>query len=202
MKIFLPYLVALIAAAAAPPTAAQHAHPQHAGHGAKHGAKHGAQHGAQPAAPSLPQEAGQSAFAAIAEIVALLEADPETDWAAVDISALRRHLVDMHLVTLAARAEQEEIDGGARFTITGEGEAAAAIQRMTLAHAPFLEAEADWRVTARRIEGGAILEATSGDPQLEAKIKALGYFGLMALGAHHQQHHLAMAQGRGLHHHR
>src|SRR5438046_3161300 len=46
-------------------------------------------------AMSAPREPGQSAFAAIQEIVALLEADPGTDWTKVDIEALRRHLVDM-----------------------------------------------------------------------------------------------------------
>ena len=51
-----------------------------------------------------PQEAGQSAFAAMAEIAALLRADPDTDWANVDIAALRRHLVDMELVTTEALA--------------------------------------------------------------------------------------------------
>ena len=39
-----------------------------------------------------PQETGQSAFAALAEIVAILQADPETDWERVDIAGLRRHL--------------------------------------------------------------------------------------------------------------
>ena len=42
---------------------------------------------------SGPIEAGESAFAAIQEIVALLNADPKTDWSKVDIDALRQHLV-------------------------------------------------------------------------------------------------------------
>lgn len=59
-----------------------------------------------------PTEPGQSAFAAIQEIVALLEADPDTDWSRVDIAALRRHLVDMHNVTVAAKVASEPIDHG------------------------------------------------------------------------------------------
>lgn len=50
----------------------------------------------------LPRETGQSAFAAIQEIVAMLEADPKTDWSKVDIEALRQHLIDMNNVTLGA----------------------------------------------------------------------------------------------------
>ncbi len=41
------------------------------------------------AARQLPKEAGQSAFAAIHEIVVMLEGDPKTDWSKVDIDALR-----------------------------------------------------------------------------------------------------------------
>lgn len=40
----------------------------------------------------LPQETGQSAFAAIQEIVTKLEADPATDWSKIDIESLRQHL--------------------------------------------------------------------------------------------------------------
>jgi lysine/ornithine N-monooxygenase len=37
-------------------------------------------------------ESGQSAFAAIAEIVAKLESNPDTNWNVVDIKGLREHL--------------------------------------------------------------------------------------------------------------
>jgi hypothetical protein len=32
-----------------------------------------------------------------------------------------------------------------------------------------------------------------------AHLRSLGFIGLMVSGAHHQAHHLAMAQGRHLH---
>jgi hypothetical protein len=48
---------------------------------------------------STPKEAGQSAFAATAEIVALLSNDPQTDWSKVNIAALRQHLVDMNALS-------------------------------------------------------------------------------------------------------
>jgi hypothetical protein len=37
---------------------------------------------------------------------------------------------------------------------------------------------------------------TSGDPRQIAKIKALGFMGIMVQGAHHQVHHLMMARGQ------
>ena len=72
-------------------------------------------------APITPTQAGQSAFAAIQEIVAILEADPKTDWSKVDIEALRQHLVDMDNVTLRAESKSEPVDGGLRFVVTGAG---------------------------------------------------------------------------------
>lgn len=60
----------------------------------------------------LPTEAGQAAFATIAEIVAILTADPATDWAKVDIEALRQHLIDMDNVTLRAAVSVEQAEGG------------------------------------------------------------------------------------------
>jgi len=53
-----------------------------------------------------PVEVGQSQFAAIAEIVKLLRDDQGTDWAQVDIKALRDHLVDMDNVTTGAWFER------------------------------------------------------------------------------------------------
>jgi hypothetical protein len=98
MKLILWGLVALLAASPAwaqgTPTYDQ----------AEHSAIHAVAHGAP-----QPAEAGQGAFAAIAEIVALLEADPNTDWSKVNIAALREHLVDMDELTLNAVAQEESI---------------------------------------------------------------------------------------------
>ena len=51
----------------------------------------------------------------IQEIVAMLAADPQTDWSKVNIEALREHLVDMDNVTLHAHATSEDVDNGVRF---------------------------------------------------------------------------------------
>ena len=65
-------------------------------------------------AAASPTEAGQGAFAAIAEVVLLLQADPETDWSKVDIGALREHLVDMNELTLNAIAREDRFPAGCR----------------------------------------------------------------------------------------
>ena len=78
-------------------------------------------HGTPARAGSMPTEAGQGAFAAIQEIVAILEADPNTDWSKVDIDALRQHLVDMNAVTLEAKVANAPVEGGLRFDVTGDG---------------------------------------------------------------------------------
>ncbi len=144
-------------------------------------------------------EAGQSAFAAIAEIVALLESDPATDWSKVDIQALRDHLADMDRVTLETRVAVGPVAGGAVIAVKGEGETAAATQRMMLAHAPFLAEATGFTVEAHATADGATWRVVSAKPVDQARIRALGFYGLLAAGSHHQPHHLALAQGAAVH---
>ena len=143
-----------------------------------------------------PTEGGQAAFAAIQEIVVALMADPATNWSDVDIEALRQHLIDMDNVTLRARVTAEEIDGGARFLVTSDDPAVtASIRRMTAAHVATMNGVEGWTLEATEIPGGAAMVAT-GDA---VKIRALGFIGLMTVGAHHQAHHLALARGQQPH---
>lgn len=152
-------------------------------------------HAAMTAQENLPTEGGQSAFAAIAEIVKILQDDPKTDWSKVNISALRDHLVDMSDVTLNAEASQIRKDGVVTFTISGEGRTLTAVQSMVPAHAQELAKIEGWEVTAKTTATGAILEISSGIEGELTKISALGFFGVMTMGAHHQPHHMAMATG-------
>lgn len=145
-----------------------------------------------------PTEAGQSAFAAITEIVAILEADPATDWSKVSIDALRRHLADMDNVVLHATAIAEPVPGGARFTVTGEGRVADSIRRMAPAQAAMIDGMNGWKVRAELRSNGALVTVT-GAPADEARIRGLGYFGLLTMGSHHQPHHLMMAKGTAPH---
>jgi hypothetical protein len=146
-----------------------------------------------------PNETGQSQFAAIAEIVTLLRDDPDTNWARVDVKALRDHLVDMDNVTTGASVERTVDEMSVTFMVTGDQVVAASIQRMVLAHSPMLQGSSDWTVTARGIEGGAsMLVQVESDEELN-QVLGLGFFGLMTIGAHHQQHHLMIATGRSPH---
>ena len=155
------------------PASAQHAH-DHAG----------------------PTEVGQSAFAALAEIVDMLLQNPHTDWNSVDIPALQRHLVDMELLATQSEADQTVVDGKVQFNVTGDPTVIEALHRMVPDHAPFLDAETGWTTEVERSEAGVIVRV-SGEQQM---IKALGFHGLMTIGAHHQEHHLGIATGTMSHH--
>ena len=161
----------------------------------------GMMHGAQTDSPGRRLvEPGQSAFAAIQEIVGILEADPGTDWSKVDIEGLRRHLVDMSNVTLASTVEATAVDGGARFTVAGAGEVAGSIRRMVVAHAATMNGVDGWRLAAAERRDGATLTVTAPDAADQSKIRALGFIGVMTRGMHHQEHHLMIASGAGPHH--
>lgn len=148
----------------------------------------------------LPREAGQSAFAALQEIVMLLEAERKTDWSRADIEGLRRHLIDMDNVTLGAEVSPREISGGLRFEATsGTPAVAASIQRMTLAHVMTMDGVNGWRLEAAEIPGGAALTVTPAQAGDLDKIRGLGFIGVMTVGMHHQEHHLAIATGRSPH---
>ena len=96
-----------------------------------------------------PTEPGQGAFAAIAEIVALLRSDPATDWASMDIEALRQHLIDMDNVTLRSEVVVEPVPGGANFRVTStDGTVANSIRRMVTAHAATMDGRSGWQMTA------------------------------------------------------
>ena len=157
-----------------------------------------------PSALPQPQQGGQSAFAAIAEIVQLLEADSTTDWSKVDLEALRQHLIDMDAVTLRARVRSAAVPAGVSLDITGDGSVAASIRRMVGAHAPMLEALGGWRASAVQIPGGmrfTVVASNAADTATTNRNRGLGFIGLMMQGAHHAQHHLAIATVGGAHVH-
>jgi hypothetical protein len=150
------------------------------------------------AGSAMPTQAGQGAFAAIQEVVEILEADPHTDWSKVDIDALRQHLIDMNNVTLYAAATSEPVEGGMRFIVTGTGPVRDSIRRMLAAHAHTMNGAGGWRYAARDIDNGATL-TVQVPPQFLAKLKALGFMGVMTYGMHHQEHHLMIARGEHPH---
>lgn len=186
---------AIVAIATAPATGTAQStggmdHASHASHAAMGGTPAG-----------LP--AGQGAFATLSAVVAALEADSTTDWSKVNIEALRQHLITMNDVTLGARSTQVPVAGGARMDVTGDGRVAQGIRAMLHAHAPQLDAMGTYRATVEDIPGGArltVVAADARDSATAAKIRGLGFMGLLTLGDHHNAHHMALARGEPMTH--
>lgn len=145
-----------------------------------------------------PSEMGQSAFSAISEMVSILEADPSTDWSKVDFLALREHLVDMNRVMMDARVTERPIEGGVEATITGEPAVMEAARRMVGAHAAMV---GGGELTTEINDEGEGLQVswTSAAPQAVDRLRALGFFGFLAEGNHHRQHHLMIVTGTNPH---
>jgi hypothetical protein len=149
-------------------------------------------------APTLP---GQDAFGAIAEIVRLLDADPQTDWSRVDLERLRQHLIDMNEVVLRAEVKTSFIAGGLAMDVTGAGRTEHAIRAMVIPQAGELDRMPELAAKTEPIPGGVQLTVTArnlGDAKGVARVRGLGFIGLLTLGAHHQPHHLAMARGEAM----
>ena len=157
-------------------------------------------HGMPMHAGALPSEPGQGAYAAIQEIVRILEADPKTDWSKVDLEALRQHLIDMDEVTLRAAEAAHPVEGGVEIAVTGRGRTLEAIQRMVPAQAQMLSRRKGWSARTAPLPDGVLLTVTTKNPKDVAHIRGLGFIGLMASGSYHQRHHLAMAKGEPMGH--
>ena len=152
--------------------------------------------------PVLP---GQDAFGAIAEIVRLLEADPATDWSRVDLERLRQHLIDMNEVVLRATVRSRPDPAGLAMDITGAPRTERAIRAMVAPHALELDGMSEWTARTKQIPGGLRLTVTARAPEdakTVARIRGLGFVGLLVQGGHHGPHHLAMARGEVLPGHR
>ena len=91
-------------------------------------------------------------------------ADPATDWASVDIEALRQHLLDMDNVTMRREVVVEPVPGEASFRVTSSDVAVAnSIRRMVTAHAETMNGSAGWQMTASSTDTGADLTATGDE---------------------------------------
>ena len=200
--------VALVGAApavfAADPPAGQspsHQHDAPAAPGADKPADHmEMMRGMKASGPTMP---GQDAFGAIAEVVRILEADPATDWSKVDLERLRQHLIDMNEVVLRAAVKQAPVPGGLAMEITGTGRTEQAIEAMVVPHAAELDRMPSFAARTEAIPGGVRLTVIARKPEaaaVVARIRGLGFAGLITEEAHHQAHHLAMARGEALGH--
>lgn len=171
----------------------------HSGH--RDGMDHSARAENPPVTGAALNEPGQGAFAALSEVVALLEADPETDWAQVNLTGLRAHLVDMDRLIMDAVVTQTDLPDGISVYATGDTKTIATLRRMVPAHAAQLSRDDRWTAIAAEARDGIELRVTSENPAVVARIRGLGFFGLMASQDHHRAHHLKMVQGKEAHAH-
>jgi hypothetical protein len=182
---------------AAPPQT--HDHGAMPSHGADAHAQHmRMMHGMAGGGPTMP---GQDAFGAIAEVVRLLDGDPATDWSKVDLERLRQHLIDMNEVVLRAAVKPTQVPGGLAMEITGAGRTEQAIRAMVVPHAVELDRAPSLAAKTEPIAGGVRLTVVAKKPddaKTVARIRGLGFAGLITEGAHHQAHHLAMAKGEAV----
>jgi hypothetical protein len=151
----------------------------------------------------LPTVPAQAAYAALSEVTRLLTADPATDWTKVNMEALRQHLIDMDDVTMRANVVQRPVAGGMEAVVTGSGRVAAAIKRMVVSHAAMLDGSPDYAARAEPLPNGVRLTVTArgqGSERAIARIRGLGFAGLLTEGDHHAAHHMALARGEAMAH--
>jgi hypothetical protein len=86
-----------------------------------------------------------------------------------------------------------------RFIVTGAGPVRDSIRRMVTAHAATMNGVDGWMFDAAEIESGASL-TVHAPAKAAAKLKGLGFIGVLASGMHHQEHHLMIARGENPHH--
>jgi hypothetical protein len=85
--------------------------------------------------------------------------------------------------------------------ITGTGRTEQAIRAMVVPHSAELDRMPEWSARTEPIAGGVRLVVAAKKPddlRTVARIRGLGFAGLITEGAHHQPHHLAMAKGEAL----
>jgi hypothetical protein len=150
-----------------------------------------------------PSQPGQEAFGTIAEVVRILDADPESDWSKVDLERLRQHLIDINEVVLRSEVKQTPVARGLAMEVTGTGRTEQAIRAMLVPHARELDRLPAYAAKTETIPGGVRLIVTAKTPddaKTVARLRGLGFAGLLTEGGHHGPHHLAMAKGEALDH--
>ncbi|MBL4761608.1 MAG: hypothetical protein JKY93_02795 [Gammaproteobacteria bacterium] len=154
----------------------------------------------QVAAPAILTESGTDPFATLQEVITALEAGPDTDWEKVNIEALRLHLVEMQDMTINVQVKQQRIDNGFQAVVTPTtNRAVKSLTNVLSGHPAQMKAETGWDMQVQNKRGIFTLTATTKKTQDVAKIRGLGYIGVMAYGNHHQPHHWAMASGDNPH---
>ncbi|MFP4622528.1 MAG: hypothetical protein ACLFM7_14565 [Bacteroidales bacterium] len=140
---------------------------------------------------------GNEVFGTIQEVVQKLEADPDTDWSEVDLEALRQHLLDMKAFTEEVEVlSKKPVENGVKIQVRPKSkQAVGALKRLFSMHPAMLKKEKGWEMKTQK-QGKQWTIICTTDEQTEVdRIRALGYIGLLAEGAHHQRHHWMIATG-------
>ena len=147
------------------------------------------------------KEAGNAIFGTIQEAIKALDADPNTDWEKVDLEGLRQHLIDMENFTSGVDVlSNEKIEKGSKIVIRAKSRAAhESLLRALKAHPSMLTSETGWTMDVKQNKERFTLTIETQKPEEVARLRALGYIGVMALGDHHQIHHWMMASGSNPH---
>jgi hypothetical protein len=152
------------------------------------------------ATPVILTESGTDPFATLQEVITALEANPGTNWEKVNIEALRLHLVEMQDMTINVDVKQQYIDNGFQAVVTPTtNRAVKSLTRVLSGHPAQMKAETGWDMQVQNNDGVFTLTVTTDNAKDIAKIRGLGYIGVMAYGNHHQPHHWAMASGENPH---
>jgi hypothetical protein len=84
------------------------------------------------------------------------------------------------------------------FTISGDGAVRDSIRRMVKAHAATMNGVDGWQFSTAVIPNGAQLTVLVPVADV-ARLRGLGFIGVLASGMHHQMHHLMLARGEDPH---
>lgn len=141
---------------------------------------------------------GNQIFGAIQETITALEQDPNTNWEQVNLEELRQHLLDMKAFTEEVEVlEKQPIEQGVELQVQPSTKRAkVALKRVLSMHPMMLKKEKGWTMESDRENGVWTIACTSTNSNEVPKIRALGYIGLLAAGAHHQHHHWMIATGQ------
>jgi hypothetical protein len=145
-------------------------------------------------------ESGTDPFATLQEVIAALESNTNTSWEKVNIEALRLHLVEMQDMTINVDVKQRNIDNGFQAVVLPTtSRAVKSLTRVLSGHPAQMKAETGWDMQVQINNSVFTLTVTTDNAKDVAKIRGLGYIGVMAYGNHHQPHHWAMASGDNPH---
>jgi len=149
------------------------------------------------------KEAGNDAYGTIQEVMYKLQANKNTNWAKVNLEALRLHLIDMYDMTFNVNVtKQEHIKNGLLVKVMPTTpRSSKALKKIFSAHSSVLEKESGFNMKINYDKGYDLytIKITTNDKKRINELRGLGYIGLMAYGNHHQPHHWAIATGKNPH---